>query len=195
MNPRLTEHLSIRSITQRGKALVLEFLKEFFGQQDKFRWVENQEDTRIMIVDKNALSLQAVEKKPIVATSRGAMRWSNRTIGQFKAGLNSTGARKYMDLLNASVTIGCYAKHGMVAEDIADHVWSGFTYFRHVLRDRGFHEIQAMELGEEVGLKTDADQELSLVPINLAFSFTESWTLIPNAETLADIRDPAVISN
>jgi hypothetical protein len=191
---RTAQQIGIKKFTVRGKHLVLQFLQEFFGQMDDYRWMENENETEIMIVDKNALNLEAVEHKPAVATARGGLRWNKRAIDQFKAAQYPTGARKYMDLLDATIVCGCYAKHGLVAEEISDLVFGGFTFFRHVLRDRGFHELLAMEIGEETAVKTDANQELALVPVTLAFSFTESWTLTPYADVLADIKDPPVIS-
>jgi hypothetical protein len=191
---REAQRLKLKNFTARGKGHVLDFLKEYFGQQDEYRWVQNENETRVMIVDKNALEIEAVEHKPIIATSRGSLRWNRRTIDQLKSHHSPTGSRKYMDLMDSVITIGCYSKHGIVAEELADIVFGGFTYFRNILRNRGFHDIHAVDIGAESTVKGDAQQDIALVPVTLAFSFTESWTLAPYADVLADIKDPPVIS-
>ena len=169
------------------KYLFITFLQELFSEDSKFTWNSNVRNTKFIISDKNAIDLGVVEKKPALIISRGAMAWTFTSFSRsganpeflYKDGketlagpLGSADSIKnssVTDLLRASVTITCVAKHGVLAEELANLVFTALTANKTDLRANGIHKIQALSFGEEQILKSSSGIDLSAVAVQMQY--------------------------
>ena len=64
------------------KYVFISFAQQFFATHSKYTWNSELLKTKLVIVDKNAVDLEIVEKRPAIIVSRGSMAWTNTNPGQ-----------------------------------------------------------------------------------------------------------------
>jgi hypothetical protein len=169
-------------ITDYAKDAVLSLLQEFFSMEKnagEFLFNRDVSLSRILIADKYTINLEDVEKKPAIVVIRGAQAWGRRGLDQFMGWEGKNVGERRTDLIQGSFNCTCMSKQGLEAENLAHAVFSFFTYFKSVIRDRvkGIHDIQGVVLGEELVAKSDSDVDVSVVPVQLSLLLQWSWLL------------------
>jgi len=182
----------------------LEFVQLLFMDNenvgDDLSWDQDQEKSHITIVDKYVFNLEQVSTRPAIVANRGPQGWM-KTSGfrQFQGENMRTGERTYLDLIKGTVTLSCFSKQGLEAEEIAGIVFEGFQTFRDVLRKLhqrgrlmpqhlGFFKVESSMMGEEALVKSDSRPDLSVVPVAIAATVQRRWSLRPNARKLRGIN-------
>lgn len=165
------------------KRFFLSFLQAYFQEHTKYTWKYSSHDTGIIIVDKFAMDLDVVSKKPALVLSRGPMRWMNTSIGQRSYVDLISDNREYTDLLQSSVTINCIAKNGLVCEELALIVRNVLTGQKDQLRKNGLHKILAIDVGEERAMSINVEPEVSVVPVNIVFTKQTNLTSLQDFYT------------
>ncbi|KKL57237.1 hypothetical protein LCGC14_2237450, partial [marine sediment metagenome] len=177
------------------KAHALEFVQLLFSDGENVGpnlvWNEDQEQSRILIVDKYVFNLEQVSTRPAIVANRGPQGWMRTSGFRQHQGTNMrTGERTYIDLVRGTVTLSCFARQGLEAEEIAGIVFEGFQTFRDVLRKLhqrgrlmpqhlGFFRVESSQMGEEALVKSDSRPDLSVVPVAIAATVQRRWSLRP----------------
>lgn len=170
-------------MTDEVKNRLIQFLRFIFSRSSIFQWTEDELQSKISISDVFP-KREDPEKKPAIVVSRENMMLTNRGIGHFKGWTFSKNfGSRYMDLLQSQVVIECYSREGLEAEKIANIVFGSLLYYRKKLREVGrIHDVLVANIGKETPQRVSSEITLSMVPVQLSFSFTESWTV----ETLGE---------
>jgi len=193
-------------VCRAAKSLMLEFLKTCFENLPKshqFRFDEEQNHSKINIVDKLTFNLNEVDKRPAIVVHRGSVGFSKQgrdsTIkhgrlqrrqddsGEYEGSTHKTG------LLRGALSVRCYGKgQTLQAELLGESVFELITDMEDALREIGFFECYANGIGEEVKVSEGGKVTYIMVPINVVFSMQRSWSITPT--NLRIMRD-AVIKN
>ena len=185
------------------KGHALEFLQSLFSSEENvgptLLWNPDQEKGFITIVDKYVFNLDQVSTRPAIVANRGPQNWGKISgFRQFQGENMRTGERTYLDLVRGTITLSCFSREGLVAEEIAGIVFESFQTFRDVLRKLhprgrlmpqhlGFFRVESMQMGEEALVKSDSKPDLSVVPVAVAATVQRRWSLRPNARKLQGI--------
>lgn len=173
------------------KNYLLEFCQLLFdGRNFPLVWSEDQGKTQLNIVDKYAFNLDQVSLNPCVVASRGPLAWTNQGgIGRRQSVDWKTGRVTYTDLVRGAVTLSCFAKSGLQAEDMAGFLFESLQAFHFVLRNwtsegrvvpkPGLFKIEAASMGEEALVKTSSRPSLSVVPVAVAAMVQRRWFVEP----------------
>jgi hypothetical protein len=184
------------------KNYLLEFCQLLFdGKNFRLAWDGDQSKTQINIVDKYSFNLDQVTQNPSIVASRGPQAWTNQGgIGRRQNVDLKSGTTTYTDLVRGAVTLSCFAKNGLEAEDIAGFLFESLQSFRYVLRNwtnenkigRGHHlglfKVEAVTMGEEALVKSNSRPNLSVVPVAVAAMAQRRWSVaIHNARKLRGV--------
>lgn len=164
-------------LTDEVKNRILEFLRFLFSRSDQYTWVDDEIQSKIAISDIFPQK-EDIGKKPAVVVRRGNLILTNRSVGHFQGWTFSKNfGSRFMDLLQSQVVIECYSREGLEAEKIANFIFMGLLFFRKRLREVGrVHDILAGAVGSEVPQRVSSEITLSMVPVEMSFSFSENWT-------------------
>jgi len=111
------------------RKLVLTFLQGLFEQQTPgcFQWVENLEETEIVITDEAPIKLEVVGVRPAISTVRGTVQWGQTSLDEKQSYNMATEQRTHTDLLRGSLSINCCSRVDLESEYIAwivaNHMW------------------------------------------------------------------------
>jgi hypothetical protein len=182
------------------KNYVLEFCQLIFdGKNFPLAWDVDQAKTQINIVDKYSFNLDQVTQNPSIVANRGPVAWTNQGgIGRRQHVDFKTGTVTYTDLVRGAVTLSCFSKNGLEAEDIAGFVFESLQSFRQVLRNvtsassigvkPGLFKVEATTMGEEALVKSNSRPNLSVVPVAVAAIAQRRWSVaVRDARTLRGI--------
>jgi hypothetical protein len=157
-----------------------------------FCWDPDQAKTQILIVDKYSFNLDQVATTPTIVANRGPMAWMHTSGFRQMQSMNMrTDRRTHTDMVQGSVVLSCFSRHGLEAEDIAGFLFEGFQQVRDVLRKiatrgtiipshLGFFKIEATQMGEEALVKSDSRPDLSVVPVALSVMVQRRWAVTPH---------------
>jgi hypothetical protein len=171
------------------KNYLLEFCQLLFdGRNFPFVWDADPSKTQINIVDKYAFNLDQVTQNPCIVASRGPQAWTNQGgIGRRQKVDFKTGKVTYTDLVRGAVTLSCFAKSGLEAEDTAGFLFEALQAFRFVLRNwtsegrvgvkPGLFKVEAVTMGEEALVKSNSRPNLSVVPVAVAAMVQRRWSV------------------
>lgn len=164
-------------MTDEVKNRIIEFMQFIFSNSSKFTYNSDPLSSKISISDVFPKK-EDFEKKPAIVVRRENMFLTNRGIGHFKGWTFSKNfGSQFMDMLKSQVVIECYSREGLEAEKIANIVFGSLLYFRRKLREVGrIHDVLVANIGPEIPQKTSSEITLSMVPVQLSFTFTEMWT-------------------
>ena len=185
------------------KALALEFCQSLFSDAENVGedlvWSPDADKSKIRIVDKYQFNFDQVQSRPAIVANRGPQIFTKSSgFRQHQETNMRTGSRTHIDLVKGSVTLSCFAREGLEAEDIAGIVFEALQSFRDVLRKlhhqgriapqhHGFFRIEAAQMGEEALVKSDSRPDLSVVPVALSAMVQRRWLVRPKARKLRDI--------
>jgi len=144
----------------------------------------------LVIRDSWGLNDPADKKKKIVV-ERGPMRWSSRHIGDFldrvdivtrspTGAMSLQDATRFTDHLPIPVVAYCCAPIKLEADEIADWVFFGAKFSRHLLRERysGVRDILSADVGSaRLVDRPSTKHELVAVPVTLVLDVQFSWTV------------------
>ncbi len=161
--------------TDEVKNRILEFLRFIFSNSARFRFADDDMESKIIISD---VFKKDYDKKPAIVVRRENMFLTNRGIGHFHSWTYSKNfGSRFMDMLQSQVVIECYSREGLEAEKIANIVFFSLLAFRRKLREVGrVHDILVANIGAEAPQKISSEITLAMVPVQLSFTFTEMWT-------------------
>lgn len=188
-------------VHQVMKNFALEVCQLLFAENNhRLVWNADPAQTKISIQDKYTFNLPSVGTTPAIVANRGPLAWMRSSgFRQMQSENLRTGSRTYTDLVRGAVTLSCFARSGLEAEEIAAFVWESFQYFRDVLRKignrgrivphhLGFFRIEATTMGEEALVKANSRPEFSVVPVAIAASVQRRWLIEPrNARKLLNL--------
>lgn len=173
------------------KRTAVEFLQILFGSRAEGSYHYDSDDTKteIQIADAYSTSLDAINLRPAIIVTRGPI--SSQGLGLGNAGIESvdmhTRATTFSDLLVGSISIACFSKQAVEAEQIAHLVFNSFKVFSPTLRQRGFFHIRSLNIGAEALIEQDgASAETFMVPIALTALVQDRWTLDQNAARMLE---------
>lgn len=157
---------------------------------NEFRWQLNQDETKIFIADEWTQNMERPEARPALIITRGTIGWENRSgIDQHEVTSFNSGAKRFTDLLFTQVTVNCFSREGLEAEELANIVFQCVRFFAQQLRERsGVFEIDSVSLGSEGLIEADSKTNLSVVPVGLAFHFQDRWVLRMPGERVQAIQ-------
>jgi hypothetical protein len=174
------------------KRLFLSFAQAVFSNNIQFRWDPDLKKTDIIIVDRNAVDLGVVVKRPTIVLQRGAFSWMYAVRGQ--DGTNAVGfndkfladntgypntirSKVYTDLLRCTLSFFCLAKDGIQAEIIANHLFIALTAARDDFRKLGVQNITGLSMSEEQIVKQSSTLEYSGIQIQIGFTIQPTITV------------------
>lgn len=170
-------------ITDYAKDTIIGVLQEFFSIEKNvgadYLFNRNLAESKVQIADKYTVNLEDVEKKPSMIVMRGAQRWGRRGLDQFLRQEGPNSGSRHTDLVQGTFNISCMSKQGLEAETLAHYVFGFFSFFKKALREeiKALHDIQGVDLGEELIAKSDSDHDVSVVPVTVSLLFQWSWLL------------------
>ena len=144
-----------------------------------FRWLKDQEKTNIFIADQFTENMERPEPRPALIVTRGTIGWENKSgIDQKEVISFNSGAKRFTDLLFTQVTVNCFSREGLEAEELANIVFQCVRFFAQQLRERSnVFEIDSASLGSEALIEADSKKNLSVVPVGLVLHFQDRWVL------------------
>ena len=192
------------------KNSVIEFCQLLFdGQNYPLKWMPEQNKTEIGICDKYTFNLDQVMNGPVIVANRGPLAWAKQSgIARRQEMDLRTGATTYTDLVRGGVTLSCFSRVGLEAEDIAGFIFESMSAFRITLRNLsnqgrilrtvpGLFQIETTSMGEEALVKSSARPDLSVVPVAIAAIVQRRWQTEPTGGrklqqviTRTSIRNP-----
>ncbi len=168
------------------KHTFLSFAQGYFSSDEKFTWVIDPRQSKIIIADKFAVDLGVIEMRPAIILSRGRYGWADYIRGQ--DGRNAPLSSKkvdtlmpapsadrwgdfiFTDLLRGSITYNVLSKNGIEAEDIANRLFIALSGYKNEFKIYGIHDIKGITIGDERLVKTTS--EIEAVGITVSLSFT-----------------------
>jgi len=164
-------------ISNRIKDFTILAMRSFFSNDPEFTWEASENDTKIIISDKYAINLEAVEKKPAISVQRGVIRWAGRHLNKF-LGSDFRTKDHFIDRAICDIIILCLSRVGLEAETMGQKVWHMFTIFDNELREKGVYNVNAVALGEERVAKSNSDIDISIVPVTINIEIVDNWTVV-----------------
>lgn len=158
------------------------FLQELFSdppEGSNFRWLADDEMTRLYLTDETPVNSVVVEKRPAIATVRSGFAWAGLGLDQKRNHQIRTGEEVYTDMLSGNLTFNCMSRVPVEAEYLAwlvsRHIW----IFKHLLMQQGFHKIGENQqiLGRSPAgalVSGDTEHEIVNVPVIVPAHF--QWT-------------------
>ena len=107
----------------------LSFIQGLFEQAGVgcFRWLEDLEETEIVVTDETPIKLSVVGKRPAITVVRAPVAWGQTSLDEMRSTDFRTGAREHTDLLRGTLTINCCSRVDLESEYIAwivaNHLW------------------------------------------------------------------------
>ncbi len=200
----------------RYTRLFCRFLQIIFSDFEKgsYHWDVDTQSTDIIISDQSTLSLDAMEKRPAIIVSRGALAFTNVSIDQFAGplldkqingqerftpNLNiNTGSERHTDLVSGTIVYNCLSREGIEAQRLA---WMSGGYTRtlkKVLIRAGLHRV-----GENIQYSAESapgsivqpdSNEIVMVSVSIPFYFQDTWNVEPEDKLLLKHVDMALRS-
>jgi hypothetical protein len=170
---------------------VIEFLRILFATRPPgdLRWSKDESQSDIAIRSINAVDLQSINTRPCILVQRGPISYMNMGLGQ--SGIEGISTRNrsvtYNDVTSGSLSISCISRESVEAENIAYLVSSAFRYLGPALRKKGFLQIKALNIGQDVLIDQEGSQDTTyLVPVMVSCMIEERIVLEKNADRLLE---------
>lgn len=171
------------------KYIFISMMQEYFAQHYKYPWVKDVTQTKIIIVDKNAIDLGITIKRPTIVFSRGSFSFMKLGMNQkayfaqpgqsapenLQGPTPSSSAYKntvYNDMIRGGGTFTAVAKSGLEAEALAAEAMTVLYAFREEMQSKGVHSVFSISMGEEAIIKNNSDIEM--IGISITFGFQKN---------------------
>jgi hypothetical protein len=172
-------------ITDIIKDNILKILREAFTRHPEYPFSADPLESKVIICDSYAASLEDAEKKPLIVLMRpglsiaevgGISKFVNRKTGAYQITLN----------VGTTIEINCVAKSGIVAERLASFIALLFIVNKDELRKYGFHKIQSIGISGEMPQEFTEREEKVIVSVSIQTILMLTFEVVP--ETL-EIRE------
>lgn len=181
--------MSTGNISLDIKYIFISMMQEYFAQHYKYSWVKDVTQTKVIIVDKNAIDLGITIKRPTIVFSRGSFSFMKLGMNQkayfvqpgqsgpenLQGPTPSSSAYKnttYNDMIRGGGTFTVVTKSGLEAEALAGEVMIVLYAFREEMQSKGLHSVFSLSMGEESIIKSNSDIEM--VGISITFGFQKN---------------------
>lgn len=168
------------------------FLQGLFKDRPagQFRWSENPDETEILITDQLPENGQAVGKRPIIVTTRGAARYRNVSLDHVMERDMSGDALVYSDIIETDMTFTCIAREGVEAQNLAFTIFRMVPIFKGAIGRLGdMHWIGAnMQIGPESQgnqiIPGSGFSEWKIVQVSVPFAIQDTVSVKSDFHTL-----------
>ena len=118
------------------------WLKALFGARPvgNYRWVENQTETEIHIVNESPYQMEAPTSQPQLVVTMGPSSWSDSGIVDLGRFIDPE-SQVHTGMTSVSMSISCIAKEPGEARAIAYFVFRLIPVFENVLQKYGIHGV------------------------------------------------------
>lgn len=159
----------------------LVFLQSLFSQftpnSNQFHYDDDPEVTEIAIEGQNTSNLTNVDTRPKLVVARGSVRINpsgiNNTIGSANLSLRQ---RKIAAIRAGTVGISCYSRNDLEADRLAEIVADSIESMTDIIRQLGFLEVRATDIGQRAMIKSDSRPELFVTPVLVRAQITKNYT-------------------
>lgn len=167
------------------------WLKSLFGARppSNYRWVPNQTETEIIILDQGPVQLEAPNSRPAIITQLGASTWSGSGMSQMMTIENFINGSPtyYQGLISAAFSINVIAREGAEARKLAYHIFRLLPIFEPVLQKMGIHGVvNNLVIGQETSAEAlvqgSSLPEWKLVAIQAPFFIKDTLVLETSGE-------------
>lgn len=167
------------------------WLKALFSSRPpgEYRWVSNQSETDIIIVDQAPQNMESPNTRPLIVTQIGSSTWTGSgmsqqlTVGNF---LNEDQIF-YQGLISASFSINCIAREGAEARKLAYYIFRLIPVFEKILQKMGIHGVvNNLVVGQETSagalVQGSSASEWKLVAVQAPFLIKDTLYLASSGE-------------
>jgi hypothetical protein len=158
--------------------IFLNKLQDYFKENPIYGWSAVEKNSKIIIMDKYAITKLQQDKYPQIITSRGSISWGNQVLGQF-VGMTPDFKKTYGDLIQGAMTINCLAQVALEAAFLADEIFKYLTVNKSNLVRDGILKISNLTIGDEQIL--DSDSKITITNVPVTFTFTGVINIQNNA--------------
>lgn len=145
------------NISRWIKVTFLSFAQAVFNEYDVFKWEPNRKITKIIIQDKFADSNINPELIPHIVLTRGPIRFSRMTTSTLLEGdtLVKPTKDKEGGLARTAISFSCIANDQATSEHIADLLWAAIISNTTLLKAKGVHYINSVDVSESSPIKSE----------------------------------------
>lgn len=137
---------------------------------------DSPEASEIAIEGQNTDNLTNVDTRPKIVVARGPVRMNKTGINNFVGSKNLTlQQRQSVVIKSGTVGISCYSREDLEADRIAEIVASAIESMTDVIRQFGFLEVRATDIGSKAMIKSDSRPDLFVVPVLISAKVTENY--------------------
>lgn len=170
------------------KYIFLNFAQALFSTHLQFKWDKDIRNSKIIIVDRNAIDLGVAMQRPSIVLQRGDISWyyavrgqdATNTVSYKDAGLLTNlgeytpsgrmGMQKtYTDLLRGYIIFNVVSKSGVQTEILADHLFVNLTGFRDEFKRYGIKQFNNLSVSQEQLIKSNASPDLFGIQVSIGF--------------------------
>lgn len=150
----------------------------------EFVWTQDPLTRRISIESYTRWDADLVENRPALIVKRNGWQHQRLAIdNRYHGFVNPAGSRDYSCSWLGSHTVFVISGEGAECEKLAAEVYRELNQFAPLMRkELDLLRLEVTEVGE-LSLLEEASENF-VVPIVIAYGFTESWTLRPSAAPL-----------
>lgn len=165
----------------------LAFLQGLFASfqpgQNCFHYDDNEVVSEIKIEGQNTDNLESVDARPKLVVARGPVSMGKSGIGNFVGSRNlSQFQRQTAVIRSGTVGISCYSRTDLEADRLAEICSDAIDSLTPQIRQFGFLEIRAMQIGQRAMIKADSRPELFVTPVLVRTQLTKNYR--------AEVADP-----
>lgn len=179
---------SIRKTSIALTGIILETLRQFFGQDEIYHYLPVETETKIMIEPAYLWNQKNCQNRPGVYVKREDIAFGPRLgMDDLYSFDIQKGSMKYVVNVNCSMTIFCVCKEPGIAETLATKVADLMICFAPIIkRDFCFDKFGVSRMGA-VG-QIEESKEFYTVPIQIDGMYDETWTITPEALAIRNIK-------
>ena len=161
----------------KAKDAILHFLQTAFSNpklfsdgQNPYLYSEDEKSSRIMIADSNTENLNSINVKPAILVQRAQTFPKQLGLGD-KSAQNFGSFEERSLLFNVGMSVNCYAREGLEAENLAVFVFMMLRYMNEsIQKNYGVFDLNAQGIGTEQIITRSSSTELVMVPVMTTIS-------------------------
>ena len=164
-----------------------QFLDGKLGDGELYKWLEDEEETDVVIDIAEVNPERLVTAKPLILLKSGRVSFAPQLGGNVPFEIDYTNAsRSFLKLVDGSISIMVISSNILESSDIAWEVRSIFAHWEPEFREHLALTSYNVSAVEEIGT-IESSEGKYLIPININYSFTEGWKTIRESDTLSGI--------
>lgn len=157
------------------------FLQGLFEQAPVgcFHWVDDQEQTELVITDDLPIDIGVVNQRPAIITVRSPVAFGRVSLDQMMETDIKTGGRVHSDLVSGHMTFNCLSRNKVEAEQLGWLVGRHLWILRRMFLKSGFNDFgQGVQIAASSPagaiVQGSGDTEILSVAVTTPFRF--QWT-------------------